>query len=248
MATRSLSLITISQHVECRTYFLTPQPTDENIVPLSKILVFTEHTSHIRRLGVASTIKNVTFDIDSHLKLLAPHYVSSKPEPLLTISNGTTSEAHDQAPEPDPLNLLPYILLPLCGASASDFSSEDMEDMLEDLQLLPADKKREPDHAILKTHLETLLLLTTQLEGRETLRKVKVYPVVRELHASVEDEEVREGVDRLVQVIMRDEAGEGEEDGKASGFVDVNATSASTAQKVNEVKEVDSDDEVTEIL
>lgn len=248
-AASTTQLIKASQHAECRAYFLSTQPTDDNIVPLSKILVFTEHTSHIRRLGVASTIKNVTFDIDSHPKLLAPHYVSFKPSPLLTISNGThTSEADDQAPEPDPLNVLPYILLPLCGASASDFSSEDMEDMLEDLQLLPSDKKREPDHEILKTHLETLLLLTTQLEGRETLRKIKVYPVVRELHISVEDEDVRESVDRLVQVIMRDEAGEGGEDGKVGGFVDVNATSSVEAQDVNRVGGSDSDEEVVEVL
>ena len=61
---------------------------------------------------------------------------------------------------------------------------------------------------IVKSHLETLLLLTTTREGREVLRKVKVYPIVRECHLHIEDEEVRDACDRLVQILMRDEEGE----------------------------------------
>ena len=78
--------------------------------------------------------------------------------------------------------------------------------MLPELQLLPPDKAREIDNEILATHLETLLLLTTTKEGRELMRKVQVYALVRGCHAKVEDEEVREVCDRLVQVLMRDEA------------------------------------------
>jgi len=57
----------------------------------------------------------------------------------------------------------------------------------------------------------------------------------------VEDEGVREGCDRLVQVLMRDE---GEEvDGKMpeGGFLDAKEEEA-------RVKEVDSDDEVVEVF
>ena len=68
--------------------------------------------------------------------------------------------------------------------------------------------KREPNTSILVTHLETLLLLTTTRAEREKLREAGCYFVVRELHLSVEDEGVREGCDRLVQVLMRDEEGE----------------------------------------
>lgn len=117
--------------------------------------------------------------------------------------------------------------------------------MLEDLQLLPADKKRETDHEILKTHLETLLLLTATRECRETLRKVKVYPVIRELHVDVEDDGVRESVDRLVQVLMRDE-----EDEAASGGIDAedHPRNGKSAVKDQRVEEVDSDDEVVEVM
>ena len=58
------------------------------------------------------------------------------------------------------------------------------------------------------THLETLLLLTTTREGRDQLRQAGTYFVVRECHLAVEDEGVREGAERLVQVLMRDEEGE----------------------------------------
>ncbi len=86
--------------------------------------------------------------------------------------------------------------------------------MLPDLQLLPPDKARDRDAQNVRTHLETLLLLTTTREGREVLRGAGVYPVVRETHAAVEDEGVREVADRLVQVLMRDEEGS---DGKREG-------------------------------
>lgn len=84
--------------------------------------------------------------------------------------------------------------------------------MLADLQLLPPDKDRDSDPTILITHLETLLLLTTTREARDLMRKVGVYPVVRECHAKVENEEVRDAAERLVQVLMRKEEGEAEDE------------------------------------
>jgi Domain of unknown function (DUF383)/Domain of unknown function (DUF384) len=169
-------------HQSIRTFFLTPQQYD-TLIPLTKLLPFTEHPSHIRRAGVARTIKNICFEISFHNLLLAP--------------------------EPEGLNLLPYILLPLAGPE--EFPLDETEHMLPELQLLSPDKRRESDTEILTTHLETLLLLTTTKEGRELMRTVQVYPLVRECHAKVGDEEVREACNRLVQVLMRDEAEEGDE-------------------------------------
>jgi hypothetical protein len=40
------------------------------------------------------------------------------------------------------------------------------------------------------------------------MRKLQVYPIIRECHAAVEDEGVREACDRFVQILMRDEAGD----------------------------------------
>jgi len=167
----------LAKHAEGRKYFLTPQAYD-GVVPLTKMTVFTEHKSDIRRKGVASTIKNVAFEVDAHPRFLAD----------------------------DEINILPYLLLPITGNETYD--EEEMLEMLPDLQLLPPDKKRDPDPTIVQTHVETLTLLTTTRKGRDVLREAKVYPIIRETHLRVENEDVREACDRLVQVLMRDEEGE----------------------------------------
>ncbi|KAK2774185.1 hypothetical protein FQN53_003724, partial [Emmonsiellopsis sp. PD_33] len=176
----------ISKFEEGRAYFMTKQDYD-SVIPITKLTVFTEHRSHIRRKGVASTLKNVAFEINSHPQLLSE----------------------------DDVNILPYILLPIAGPE--EFPDEESAAMLPDLQLLPPDKERDSDVDILSTHLETLLLLTTTREGREKMREVKVYPLVRECHLHVNDENVQEGCDRLVQVLMRDEEGEGGAEEEAMG-------------------------------
>jgi hypothetical protein len=163
----------LSKFQEGRAYFTMKQNYD-CVLPLTKLIVFTEHKSDIRRRGVASTIKNTAFDIASHPMLLAEKEV----------------------------NLLPYILLPIMGPE--DYSEDEAAAMLPDLQLLPPDKKRDIDDIIM-THLEILLLLTTTRQGRDLMRQVQVYPVVRECHLHINSEDVREGCDRLVQMLMRDE-------------------------------------------
>lgn len=168
----------IASKPEGRAHFVAPRKDDEDIIPLTKLTVFTEHKSAIRRRGVASTIKNVCFDTDSHIQLMAF----------------------------DGVNLLPYILLPIMGSE--EYSDEDTEGMLDDLQLLPPDKEREKDIEILKTHLDTILLLTTTRGGRDVLRNIKVYPIIRETHLHVDDDDVRDACDRIVQVIKRDEEDE----------------------------------------
>ncbi|KAH7150131.1 hypothetical protein B0J13DRAFT_471978 [Dactylonectria estremocensis] len=191
----------LSKHTEVRKYFLEAQKYD-GVLPLTKIKVFTEHKSDIRRKGVASTIKNVAFEIDSHPSLLSD----------------------------EEIDILPYILLPIMGSE--EYDDDETMDMLPDLQLLPPDKKRDSDNTIVQTHVETLTLLTTTLPGRELLRKIKVYPIIRETHMRVHDEDVQEACDRLVQVLARDEALEGEDTEKAPE---------------SRVQEVDEDDELVEV-
>jgi hypothetical protein len=167
----------LAKHEEGRKYFLMKRDYD-GVVPLTKLIVFTEHKSKIRRKGVASTIKNVAFEIDAHPRFL----------------------------DEDEINILPYLLLPIMGNE--EYDEEDMLNMLPDLQLLPPDKRRESDHAIIQTHVETLMLLTTSRRGRDILRGVKVYPIIRETHLHVKNDDVREACERLVQVLMRDEEGD----------------------------------------
>lgn len=168
----------ISRFEHGRTYFITEQEYD-HVVPISKLLVFTEkYDSKIRREGVASTIKNSLFDVDSHNK-------------LVTDEN---------------INLLPYILLPIAGPEELD--EEDMFNLPDELQLLPEDKKRDPVESIICTHLESILLLCTTKEMREYLREKSVYALTRELHKAADTEEIVSLCDRVVQMLMRDEAPE----------------------------------------
>jgi hypothetical protein len=60
----------LSRFKQGRNYFITEQGYD-HVVPLSKVLVFTEkYDDKIRREGVASTIKNSLFDTNAHMRLL----------------------------------------------------------------------------------------------------------------------------------------------------------------------------------
>ncbi|KAH8879194.1 DUF383-domain-containing protein [Thozetella sp. PMI_491] len=164
----------LAKHGEFRKYFLEKQDYD-GVIPLNKLKVFTEHKSDVRRKGVASTIKNVAFDVHSHPEFL----------------------------DESGINIMPYILLPIMGSE--EYDDEDTMGMLPDLQLLSQDKKRDADPHIVQTHVETLTLLTTTREGRDLMRDIKVYPIIRETHLRVDSEEVRDACERLVQVLMRDE-------------------------------------------
>ncbi|KAI1431449.1 hypothetical protein GGR50DRAFT_679383 [Xylaria sp. CBS 124048] len=167
----------LTKHAELRQHFVRKQ-TYDGVIPINKLKVFTEHKSDIRRKGVASTIKNVAFDVPSHALFMSE----------------------------DEVDILPYILLPITGNEEYDL--EETMAMLPDLQLLPPDKQRDPDHNIIQTHVETLLLLSTTREARERMREIKVYPIIRETHARVQDEGVQDACERLVQVLMRDEEDE----------------------------------------
>jgi hypothetical protein len=167
----------LAKHASGRTYFVTTQAYD-SVIPLTKLTVFTEHSSPVRRSGVASTIKNVAFDVPAHEAFLAA----------------------------DAVNVLPYILLPIMGGE--EYDEEDALAMLPDLQLLPPDKRRETQPAVVQTHVETLMLLTTTCHGRDLMRRVRVYPIIREAHLAIDNDGVREACERLVQVLMRDEEGE----------------------------------------
>ncbi|KAK9453189.1 hypothetical protein V1511DRAFT_505876 [Dipodascopsis uninucleata] len=161
-----------------RRYFTTRQPYD-NEVPLSKVAVFTEYEkSTVRRAGVASTIKNCLFELNAHTELLRKATV----------------------------NLLPYILLPIAGPE--ELSDEETFELPDELQFLSTEKKRETDPEILRVHVESLVLLGATRFGRDFMRGNGVYPLVRELHLNIDNEDLRETCERFVQLIMADEPNE----------------------------------------
>lgn len=170
--------LTNTQFPSGAKYLTHPQPYD-NLTPLSKLLPFTpQSTSLPRRLGVSTALKNVSLHPTTHSNILHP-----------------------------PLSIYPYLLLPL-AAGTDTYTPDETEKLPDDLQFLEPENKRDSDVKVLKMYLEALLLLCTEREGRDMLRDMGGYYVVRECHLAVEDEGVREGCERLVQVLMRDEEGE----------------------------------------
>lgn len=86
-----------------------------------------------------------------------------------------------------------------------------MESMLAELQYLGPEQVREEDKRVIGGLLDVLYLLAVKgaKKGREIMRAAGGYFVVRELHVAVEDEGVREGCERLVQVLMQEDEGKG---------------------------------------
>ena len=54
--------------------------------------------------------------------------------------------------------------------------------------------------------LETLLALGTTKVGRDYLRSIKTYPVVKKLHLVEKDDDVLNVIEELVNLLCRDDA------------------------------------------
>lgn len=160
----------------CR--FFLSESTVDHTQRLSKLIVFTEHSSLIRRGGAISALKNVCYGSNIEKKGL---------DVLLS----------------DKLNLLVYILLPLSGPE--DYDDEEMDGMPDELQLLEPEKEREKDPQLRMMLLEVLIALGSTFEGRQYLRKKKVYPVVKKLHIQERNEDCQGLIETLVNLLMRDE-------------------------------------------
>ncbi|GAA5877287.1 hypothetical protein JCM16303_006229 [Sporobolomyces ruberrimus] len=163
--------------------FLLAAPDASVEPPLSKLISFTEHPSPIRRGGVASTIKNAAFEKSGHTRLVA--------------------SKNDAPPEEGCIDLLVQILLPLCGNE--EFDLDIMDELPQELQLLPPEKAREPDATIRAILVETLVLLATSRANREAMRSRGVYQVIKLAHLAETDPKVTEPMIRLVNLLMRDE-------------------------------------------
>ncbi|PLW08479.1 hypothetical protein PCASD_23827 [Puccinia coronata f. sp. avenae] len=154
-----------------------PTPTVTSEAPLFHLAPFTEHPSLIRRGGVISAIKNCCF----------------------------ATEVHEQLLSPTGFNLLPAILLPLMGPESLD-DPEEQEEFPVECQLLGPEKRRESDPNLRLILVESLILLATYPLQRQIMRTKKVYRIVQILHLAETSENVQESIERLVNLLIRDEA------------------------------------------
>ncbi|SPO24630.1 uncharacterized protein UTRI_01594_B [Ustilago trichophora] len=169
--------------------------------PVARIMAFTEHPNLIRRGGVISTLKNVLFVKSAHKLLIAPPPARDGEDEMLAGALRATTRP------PSSVDILPYLLLPLCdGKELAEVDLEDQEELPEECQMLPEDKKRERDPALRLMLVESLLLLCTNIYGRQCLRARGAYVVVRSAHLVEPDEKIAEAVLRLVNILKRDES------------------------------------------
>ncbi|KAJ3183861.1 hypothetical protein HDU87_005977 [Geranomyces variabilis] len=186
----------------------------DGAIRLSKMVVFCEHENKIRRAAAIATVKNAAFDAEGH-------------ELLLTDTE---------------LNLLPYILLPLSGPE--EYTDEEMDGMPDELQLLEDTKTREPEPKLRTSLVETLLLFTATRKGRDVLRAKKVYPVVQKLHLAEQDAGVQDAIERLVQMLCRDEEADDAKDRAALLLPAAKRVKVDPRDLVIEEVADDSDDEM----
>lgn len=129
---------------------------------LAALLPQLRSPSRLRRRGVAGALRNCAFDIEEDARYLK----------------------HLLAPSVD---LVTALLLPLAGPA--EYRPEEMVGMHESLARAGPRKRREPDAATRRALLETLLLLCCSRAGREHLRSVRAYIVIRAFHRWLESDE-----------------------------------------------------------
>ena len=115
-----------------------------------------------------------------------------------------------------------------------------------ELQFLGPEQKRETDVNTLRNHLETLLVLVTKggEAGKSWVQDAGAYVIIRELHLETGDEAVREVCERVVQILMGDDAdGDGELD--RQGTLEAASGGKMITQRQ---EEEDDDDKVIEIF
>jgi len=100
------------------------------------------------------------------------------------------------------VGILPYILAPLRGPEALD-----QDDLVGMHPTLHEARTRENHKTCQLLLLETLTLFTGTRFGRKFLRDSKTYPIMREFDKTVneDDEEMKEAILRVVEVLISDE-------------------------------------------
>ena len=155
----------------------------DNPVIISKLLAFVEYkASHVRRGGVIGTLRNCCFDTSDH-------------EWLLSEDNG--------------IDLLPRLLLPLAGPTPADMDPEEVDKLPVDLQYLDDDKEIEKDPDLRKMLLEAIHQLCATRTGREIIRLRNAYPILKELHKTENDINVKLACENIVDILIKKE-GSGE--------------------------------------
>ena len=150
---------------------------DKSKCVIQRLVAFTEYSaSVVKRGGVVGTIRNCCFDTDHHDWLIS-----------------------------DKVDIVPRLVLPLAGPASDDITEEEMDSLPVDLQYLDEDKKVEGDVDIRIMLLESLTQLCATKSGREQLREMNIYVILRELHKTEKDRACLLAVENLVDILIKRE-------------------------------------------
>jgi len=99
----------------------------------------------------------------------------------------------------DELDILPLLFDILRGPE--EFKPEELEGMPENLKYVSNEKERDSDPECRAMAVDCLLLLTSTLNGRETLRKKRTYEIIREYDNVETDELIKERIIHIITLL-----------------------------------------------
>lgn len=141
---------------------------------LKQLLPFLEHKNVMRRRGVAGALRNCL----------------------------VLKEQHEWAVSPQ-VDILSSLLFPLLDQSFQ-FKESEKKVMSPMLSNIHKEKKREEDPMCRKLLVESLFLLSKNRKVNEMMRKIQVYPIIRELDSLEDDEEIKQLLLSIVEYLILD--------------------------------------------
>ncbi|EGG20568.1 armadillo-like helical domain-containing protein [Cavenderia fasciculata] len=141
----------------------------------------------------------------SLLPLLTSKSVLKRRGAMGIIRNCCYSTVHHQYLLSPEIDILTKMLLMIRGPNTLE--DDEMEGMNELLKNKPeqASIDREEDKKVRQMIIEALIFLTSLKSTRKTLRDRKVYPIVRNYHLVEKDEKIGEDIEKVVEMLIRDE-------------------------------------------
>ncbi|EAL68932.1 armadillo-like helical domain-containing protein [Dictyostelium discoideum AX4] len=144
-----------------------------------EILPLVRHENVIKRRGILGIIRNCCYSEQHHDYLISPE-----------------------------VDILTKLCLPIRGNDKLD--DDDLVGLHIDLHnsSLPIGNERDQDRECRKMVVESLIFLTGTKKGRVSMRTAKIYPILRNLFNFETEEELRDNVEKVVELIIRDEEGD----------------------------------------
>eukprot|EP01132_Coremiostelium_polycephalum_P009329 gene9329-11442_t len=195
---------------------------------------------------IINTVLNVTqiqegrkIVLDKNNNVLAPVLNLARHEDIIKrrgilgiIRNCCYSEIHHDYILND-IGILSTLILPIRGSDQLTDDEMNGLDIIYHNKSIPSDNKRESDLECRKMLIDSLVFLTGTKKARVFMRDSKVYPIIRNYYNSESDEYIRDNIEKVVEILLRDE----EPDGVQS----------SQEKKISELEDEDAPFDVEEI-